>query len=51
MRRTLILCSLLAGCTVGPDYVKPRVDTADKFRFEDKEKKEAPPPAPQHADD
>ena len=37
MRRALLLCSLLAGCTVGPDYVKPTIDTADKFRFEDQE--------------
>ncbi len=27
----------LAGCTVGPDYVRPEVDTPKAFRFEDKE--------------
>jgi len=27
----------LAGCTVGPDYVRPEVDTPKAFRFEEKE--------------
>ena len=36
--RQIILVSfivLFAGCTVGPDYVRPRVDTPAAFRFSD----------------
>jgi len=36
-RRVLIVSVLLAGCTVGPDYVKPEVDTPEQFRFQDQE--------------
>jgi multidrug efflux system outer membrane protein len=32
-----IVCVLLAGCMVGPDYVKPKVDAPEKFRFQDAE--------------
>jgi len=31
------LLAALAGCTVGPDYVRPEVDTPTAFRFEEKE--------------
>jgi len=40
MRRLLFLCALTigaAGCTVGPDYVKPEVDVPEDWRFEYKE--------------
>ncbi|MBL8541819.1 MAG: efflux transporter outer membrane subunit [Betaproteobacteria bacterium] len=40
MRRALVaalLCGLLSGCLVGPDYVKPKVDTPAKFLYEPKE--------------
>ncbi|MFO1205047.1 MAG: efflux transporter outer membrane subunit [Burkholderiales bacterium] len=40
MRRalaTLLLCGLLPGCLVGPDYVKPKVDTPAKFLYEPQE--------------
>jgi multidrug efflux system outer membrane protein len=40
MRSALFACTtaaLLAACTMGPDYVRPRVDTPDAFRFEPKE--------------
>lgn len=39
MRRivTFTLCAVLAGCAMGPDYVKPKVDTPDQFRFQDSE--------------
>jgi outer membrane protein, multidrug efflux system len=30
-----MLCALLAGCTVGPDYVKPQVDAPEQYRFQD----------------
>lgn len=30
----IAIVSLFAGCTVGPDYVKPEVDTPDKWRYE-----------------
>ncbi|MEK6735263.1 MAG: hypothetical protein AABY47_01725, partial [Pseudomonadota bacterium] len=30
----LLLSSLLtAGCAMGPDYLRPHIDTADKFRI------------------
>lgn len=32
-----LISALLTGCMVGPDYVKPRVDTPAAFRYEDKE--------------
>jgi NodT family efflux transporter outer membrane factor (OMF) lipoprotein len=32
MRRALLLCSLLAGCTVGPDYVKPDMPLPPSFK-------------------
>jgi outer membrane protein, multidrug efflux system len=42
--RTRGICVLaaaaLSGCMVGPDYVKPRVDTPDAFRFEVKDAQE-----------
>ena len=38
--RTLVHCSVaalvLAGCTMGPDYVRPKFDTPTEFRFEPK---------------
>lgn len=40
MRRALaaaLLCGLLPGCLVGPDYVRPRVDTPASFLYEPKE--------------
>jgi multidrug efflux system outer membrane protein len=36
MRRLAVLLTVLAaasGCTVGPDYVKPEVDTPENWRF------------------
>src|SRR5262245_39254908 len=30
---TATLCGALAGCMVGPDYVKPKVDTPEAYRF------------------
>lgn len=30
----IALATLIAGCTVGPDYVKPEVDTPDQWRYE-----------------
>lgn len=33
----LILVGLVAGCTVGPDYIRPNVDVPAAYRFEDKE--------------
>ncbi len=33
----LAFALLLAGCMVGPDYVKPAVDVPKNFRYEDKE--------------
>ena len=32
-----LLCGLLSGCLVGPDYVKPTVDTPARFLYEPKE--------------
>jgi outer membrane protein, multidrug efflux system len=38
MRRSVLLvCMLAAGCTAGPDYVKPGVVTPEQFRFQDQE--------------
>jgi multidrug efflux system outer membrane protein len=34
MRRLAIAAALLAGCTMGPDYVRPKVDAPAAFRFE-----------------
>ena len=37
MRRSVvaaIVCALLAGCMVGPDYRRPKVDVPASFRFE-----------------
>lgn len=31
----LVMVSVLAGCTVGPDYERPVVETPAKYRFED----------------
>src|SRR5215813_7023268 len=36
-RCALLVCMLLTGCTVGPDYVRPKVDTPERFRFQDEE--------------
>jgi len=33
----LIIVGLVAGCTVGPDYIRPNVDVPAAYRFEDKE--------------
>lgn len=30
-------CALVAGCTVGPDYVKPKVDSPENYRFAEKQ--------------
>ncbi len=32
MRYVLLICALLAGCTVGPDYVRPEVDTPAAYK-------------------
>lgn len=32
MRYGLLFCVLLAGCTVGPDYVRPKVDTPAAYK-------------------
>lgn len=42
MRRTIViaLTVLLAGCMVGPNYVRPKVDVPTSFRYEEKEAKE-----------
>jgi multidrug efflux system outer membrane protein len=32
-----LLCGLLSGCLVGPDYIKPTVDTPARFLYEPKE--------------
>jgi multidrug efflux system outer membrane protein len=38
MRRLLIIaCMTLAGCAVGPDYERPKIDSPPKYRFEDAE--------------
>jgi multidrug efflux system outer membrane protein len=40
MRRSsvaVVLCGLLSGCLVGPDYVKPKVETPATFLYEPKE--------------
>src|SRR5512141_2442131 len=38
MRRILVLAaSLLAGCTMGPDYVKPTIDAPKAFIYEPKQ--------------
>jgi len=29
----LLACCLAGGCTVGPDYVRPGIDTPEKYRF------------------
>ena len=31
------LAWLVAGCAVGPDYVKPKVDTPQDYRFAEKD--------------
>jgi outer membrane protein, multidrug efflux system len=33
----LIIAALAVGCTVGPDYIRPKIDVPDAYRFEDKE--------------
>ena len=33
----VVVCGLLSGCLVGPDYVKPKVDTPATFLYEPKE--------------
>ncbi len=42
MRRLplLALTLLLGGCMVGPDYVRPKVDTPAAFRYEDRQARE-----------
>jgi multidrug efflux system outer membrane protein len=43
MRRMLIVCTIvtwLAGCMVGPNYMRPSIDTQANYRFEDKEAKD-----------
>jgi multidrug efflux system outer membrane protein len=40
MRRSavaVLMCGLLSGCLVGPDYVKPKVDTPAAYLYEPKE--------------
>jgi len=40
MRRMLIVCAIVtwvAGCMVGPDYMRPGIDTPASWRFEEKE--------------
>ena len=40
MRRMLIVCAIItwvAGCMVGPDYMRPSIDTPASWRFEEKE--------------
>jgi multidrug efflux system outer membrane protein len=40
MRRMLIVCIIMtwvAGCMVGPDYMRPSIDTPANWRFEEKE--------------
>jgi multidrug efflux system outer membrane protein len=37
LRAVLWCTALLAGCTMGPDYVRPSVNTPSVFRFEPKE--------------
>ena len=32
MRYVLLICALLAGCTVGPDYVRPEVQTPAAYK-------------------
>lgn len=32
MRYVLLICALLAGCTVGPDYVRPKVQTPAAYK-------------------
>lgn len=36
----VLVCSLFAGCMVGPDYVRPEIDTPARFRFADSETRE-----------
>jgi len=33
----LIIAALAAGCMVGPDYIRPKIDVPAAYRFEDKE--------------
>jgi multidrug efflux system outer membrane protein len=33
----LMITVLVAGCTVGPDYIRPNIDVPAAYRFEDKE--------------
>jgi outer membrane protein, multidrug efflux system len=33
----LLICASMAGCAVGPDYVKPKIDTPKDYRFADKD--------------
>ena len=35
-RSIVLLVFLLSGCMVGPDYERPRIDTPQTFRFEEK---------------
>ena len=37
---TMTLAALLAGCMVGPDYVRPKVDTPAQYRFQFREVQE-----------
>jgi len=36
----LFICGSVAGCAVGPDYVKPKVETPQDYRFADKDVKD-----------
>ncbi|MEW6584280.1 MAG: efflux transporter outer membrane subunit [Nitrospirota bacterium] len=40
MINVFLFAFLFAGCMVGPDYVRPRADVPDVFRYEDKETRE-----------
>ncbi len=35
-----MVCGLLAGCAVGPDYVKPKIDTPQAYRFAEQDVQE-----------
>jgi multidrug efflux system outer membrane protein len=35
-----LVCGLLAGCAVGPDYVKPKIDTPQAYRFAEQDVQE-----------
>lgn len=33
----MLICTLLTGCTIGPDYVKPKIDAPQSYRFGEQE--------------